>query len=108
MGDGVDSDIPAEIFFIKFAGHPNFINCDALIFIRSSFAGDDGVLLRLFKVLQRQIRAADRKRLFAHRDLRIFLGRFVAKKHIRHGGDHKHRKHNDGNDEADDKLYERR
>ena len=53
MGNGIDGDVPAEIFFIKFAGYPDFIDRDALIFIRSSFAGDDGVLLRLFKVLQR-------------------------------------------------------
>ena len=107
MGNGIDGDVPAKIFFIKFAGHPNFINCDALILIRGSFAGDDGVLLRFFKVLHRQIRAADGKRLLPHGDLRVLFGRFVTEKHIWHSGDHKYGYHDDGNENADGKLDDR-
>ena len=108
MGDGVDGDIPAEIFFIKLAGHTDLINRNALILIRGSFAGDDGVLLRFFKVLQGQICAADGKCLLPHGDLRVLFGRFIAEKHIRHGGDHEHRDHDDGNDEADSKFHDGR
>ena len=107
MGDGVDSDIPAEIFVIEFAGRPDLINRDALILIRGSFAGNNGVLLRFFKVLHRQIRAADGKRLLPHGDLRVLFGRFVAEKHIRHGRDHEHWDHDDGNENADGKLDDR-
>ena len=53
MGNGIDGDVPAKIFFIELAGHPDLIDRDALILIRGSFAGNNGVLLRLFKVLQR-------------------------------------------------------
>ena len=107
MRDGVDSDVPAEIFFIELAGHPNFIDGDALILICGCLAGDDGVLLRLFKVLQGQICAADGKRLLPHGDLRVLFGRFVAEKHIWHSGDHKHGYHDDGNENADGKLDDR-
>ena len=107
MGDGVDSDIPAEIFVIEFAGHTDLIDRDALILIHGSFAGNNGVLLRLFKVLQGQICAADGKRLLPHGDLRVLFGRFVAEKHIWHRGDHKHGYHDDGNENADGKLDDR-
>ena len=105
--DGVDGDVPAKIFLVKFAVNMDLIHIDPAVLVFRCKAGNDRVHLRFFEVFQGQIRAADRERLFPHGDLRILLRRFVAEKHIWHRGDHKHGYHDDGNENADGKLDDR-